>query len=377
MNKQKKCRMKKGWLAIVVPYRKEETDLQATLDAAAESAGAGAVIYAVEDKDHTGPGHNRHRGIEAATDAEVIVTIDAHMRFRGDVLRRLALGVEGHGGLMVPFCHHNSTCSFVDAVKTGENYYAGARMVYRNQDGDRRVALCAKWARDTKAGPRGAVMGACYAFRRDWYMEIGQPMAMLAGWGCEEEALSIAAWMSGHTPEVFDGHVAHLYRAVAPWRQSQTQEERMAVRQNRMALIHAVVSDATARRELEQWTGGQHQEPSPECERFRLALLKQPRKWCDWRKAICEPDEIDGKQAGGRGTEGTERTEGTKGNVKVKQIQPHKIRTLNIRVPVAGIKCPHCGAVHGTLPITHTWPNGNHRVICPNCGNPFIWFVKV
>ena len=356
-------RQKKGWLAIVVPYRKEETDLQTTLDAAAKSAGDGAVIYAVEDKDHSGPGRNRHRGVEAAASADVIITIDAHMRFRGAVLKRMAMQIKTKGGLLVPFCHHNAECSFVDKTKTGENYYAGARMVYKNKDGDNRVALCAKWARDTKPGPRGAVMGACYGFRRDWYMEVGQPMAMLTGWGCEEEALSIASWMSGHTPEIFDGHVAHLYRSVTPWHATQTQSERVAVRQNRMALIYAVVSDANARRDLEQWTGAMRQNPSPEAERFRLALLKQPRKWREWRDSVCEPDEIDGKQA-------------VRPAVAVDRPVKRATPTPNIRVPVSGMRCPHCHTLHAVLPTKHTWPNGNRAVKCPTCGNPFIWFLN-
>ena len=53
---------KKNWLAVVIAYRKEETDLAATVESAKLSAGLGAQIITVEDKDATGPGWNRHRG---------------------------------------------------------------------------------------------------------------------------------------------------------------------------------------------------------------------------------------------------------------------------------------------------------------------------
>jgi len=276
----------------------------------------------------------------------------------------MALRVKENGGLITPFCHHNAECSFSEKTKGGAHCYAGARIVFRAKDGEQRTALAAKWSKDVKPGPRGAVMGACYVFRRDWYMEVGQPLAMLSGWGCDEEALSIAAWMSGHTPEVFDGHVAHLYRQAAPWQANMTATERAAVKLNRMDLIHAVVSDANARRELEQWTAGIRQLPSPACERFRQALLKQPRKWGEWRDSVCEPDEIDGKQE-------------CKPRIAVDRPCVRKTQTQNIRVPVAGITCPHCQTVYDTLPTTHTFPNGNRRHKCPTCGNPFISFLLV
>ena len=314
-----------------------------------------------EDRDHTGPARNRHRGIEAANDAEVIIIIDPHMRFRGDVLRKLALHVKESGGLATTLCHHNEDCSFT--AKNG-SVYAGARIVYRAKNGTERVPLCGKWSRETTPGPRGCVMGACYDFRRDWYYDVGQPLAALPGWGCDEEALSIAAWCSGTTPEVLDGHVAHRWRARPPWNISSA--EAADVFHSRCSLVQAVVSEVGARRELLAWAAAQNNAPippmSPETDRFRMAMLRQPRSWLEWRAAVCESDEIDGVQE-------------KKPAVAVNRPIIRAPQVSNPAVTRHGITCPHCHEVFDTLDsasVTNTYPNGNRRHICPMCKNPFV-----
>ena len=360
-----KKKPKAKWLAIVCAYRKEETGLQATIDSVAKSAGAGVKVFAVEDKDLSGPGANRHRGIEAAKGAEVICIIDAHMKFRGGVIRKMADRVRKEGGLLQPFCHHNPECSYSVNTVTGAAYYAGARVVYRAKDDRQYTALGCKWSRDKKPGPRGGIMGACYVFRRDWYYDVGQPLSVLTGWGCDESLLSIAAWMSGHTPEVINGHVAHLYRAKTPWKV--TDREKENVWMSRLALIHCVVSDLTARQELDRWTRqsgltAKPYVPTPEAERFRLALLKQPRSWREWRDQVCEPEEIDGKQKG---------MPNVAVNRKVTRARPRP-NPMALR---AGIRCPHCKTAHDTnLKVVNVYQNGNKRHICPVCRNPFMSF---
>jgi SAM-dependent methyltransferase len=346
-------------LAVVCAWREGETDLQATIDDAGRSAGEGVTIYPVEDQAHEGPGRTRNRGIEAASGADVICVIDAHMRFEGDVLARMARHVARSGGLVCPMVHHNAECSM-----TGP-HYAGARIVYRAKDGNAQNALAGKWSRDLTPGPRGCVMGACYVFRRDWYMLAGQPLAALPGWGCDEEALSIAAWLSGHTPEVFDGHAAHLYRPRPPW--AVTDADHAAVHASRIALVHCVATDLTDRRELETWQRARVPEgipacTSPEAERFRVALLAMPRKWRQWRQAVCEPDELDGVQAGA---------------VAIPVDRPKERPSAPRPTPTTmmhGVTCTHCRSVFDPLKIrtVNTYPNGNRRHICPQCGNPFI-----
>jgi hypothetical protein len=239
--------------------------------------------------------------------------------------------------------------------------YYGGRIVYRAKDGKAQNALAVKWSRERHPGQRGAVVGACYVFPRSWYYEVGQPLAALPGWGCDEEALSISAWLAGRRIECLPTVCAHRYRAKAPW--MVTDQEHAAVHASRMALIRAVVSDCTARSELEKWQREWVREGipacvSPEAERWRLALLKCPRAWRDWRAQVCEPDELDGVQA--------------QPQAKVQPARPAQVR--NPTTPMHGVKCPHCGTVHDPkrLTVSHTYENGNRRHMCPVCGNPFI-----
>jgi hypothetical protein len=244
--------------------------------------------------------------------------------------------------------------------------YYGGRIVYRAKDGKAQNALAIKWARDQKPGARGAVVGACYVMPRALYYEIGQPLAALPGWGCDEEALSISAWMAGKPVECLPQVCAHRYRASTPW--PVTDPEHAAVHGSRMALIHAVVSEINARRELEAWQRAWVREgvpacTSPEAENWRLALLKLPRTWRNWRATVCEANEIDGAQV--------------QVNVTAQVPRPAPIR--NPTTPMHGVKCPHCQTMHDPkrLEVTHTYGNGNRRHPCPACGNPFISMFRV
>ena len=351
--------------AIIIAWRQGEDDLAATVADAERSIGAAGRVLAIEDTTAAGPALTRHRGVEAAEGADVCVIVDAHMRFQGRVLRDIARHVRKSGGLACAQCHHNETCSFDAPHPSGNAYCSGARIVYRASDkgmAPRFTSLCWKWSRESKPGPRACIGGACYAFRRDWYESVGQPLAALSGWGCDEEALSISAWLSGHTPELFDGHVAHRWRARPPWPVPRGEITRQLA--GRLALINAVVTEESARRELAEWT--RRNDPtvqlpaSPELERWRLALLRQPRKWRDWRVQVCEPDEIEGKQRDCP-------------TVTVdRPAQPVHARNPIVTMP--GLACTHCHTVHdpARLPVTHSYPNGFRRHSCPACGNFFI-----
>jgi hypothetical protein len=139
-----------------------------------------------------------------------------------------------------------------------------------------------------------------------------------------------------------------------------------------MALIHAVVSEVGARRELEAWQRSWVAEGIPPCtsaeaERFRLALLRQSRTWREWRAQVCEPDELDGVQ------------EGRAPVPAPNAAPPRPANVRNPTTPLYGVRCSHCQAVHDPhrLEVTHTYPNGNRRHICPTCRNPFVSVFRV
>jgi hypothetical protein len=102
----------------------------------------------------------------------------------------------------------------------------------------------------------------------------------LPAWGCDEEALSITAWLSGHDPEVFDGKVAHRWRAKAPWSSAAR-----PISTSRAALICALVPDLVERNDLLAYQGVKPIE-STEVKRWRDALLKLPRTWEQWKNEI-------------------------------------------------------------------------------------------
>jgi len=274
--------MKRGKTAVVIAWREGEDDLQATIEDAGRSAGKSAIVIPVEDTEGQGPARTRHRGIVRAKKegADVVIIVDAHMRFDGDVLQRMARQVRTRGGLLCAMCYHNAECTFDATHPSGASYYAGADLHYKGEDQNGKQALLWKWSTDPKPGPRSCVGGACYVFRVSWYYKVGQPLAALPAWGCDEEALSISAWLSGIKVELYNGKVAHRWRPRPPWKDAEN-----ALVASRAAMLSAVVADPTDLADLLSW---QKCKPlvSPEVARWKEALLKQPRTWTDWKATV-------------------------------------------------------------------------------------------
>jgi hypothetical protein len=127
-------------------------------------------------------------------------------------------------------------------------------------------------------------------------MAVGQPLAALPGWGGDEEILSICAWISGEPITCIDAVATHRWRPSPPWKLKA--QEYANIRASRMALIGAVCTDPAEAEALRTWqrTGipeGVPEVDGPEVRRVRDALAKFPRKWSDWRREVCEPEELD------------------------------------------------------------------------------------
>lgn len=272
--------------ALIIAWRQGETELQETIDSAKKSLPQTAEIYPVEDKSFDGPGKTRNRGIEAAVNADVCIIVDPHMRFKGKVLARMAKEVYKNSGLLCPRCHHNRECSFDTLGDKGQLFYAGADIEWMGHDANGPASLVWKWSKEKNTGKRACIGGACYAFRRDWYFDVGQPLAALTGWGGDEEALSISAWLSGFDPMIFDGDVAHRYRDSAPWGSSLTAKEVSAIKyESRGALISAVAADWKDKRDLLGWQRSR-EITTPEVIRWHDCLKKQKRTWSQWKEEV-------------------------------------------------------------------------------------------
>jgi hypothetical protein len=325
--------------AVIIPWRKGETELQTTIDSASASIGKG-VVLPIEDKRGDGPAMTRHRGIEAANDADIILIVDAHMTFDGDVLRAMAREVARKGGMLCAKCYHNAACSWEDSA----TYYAGADIHYQDADQNGKQALIWKWSTNQKPGKRACIGGACYVFSREWYYETGQCLSALPAWGCDEEALSITAWLSGNDPRVFDGRVAHRWRAKTPW----TTAARPLLT-SRAAMITAVVADPADRADLLRYQGVQPLE-SQEVIRWRDALAKQPRSWEQWKSEVAiMPKPVESKAA-------------------------KRVWCENLVTVMPFVICPNCKAQHDskTIRVVNSYPGGRRRHICPACDKPFV-----
>jgi hypothetical protein len=177
---------------------------------------------------------------------------------------------------------------------------------------------------------------------------------MLPGWGGDEEALSIAAWMCGEAISIFDGHVAHLYRAKQPWNVPSL----TPVALSRSALVQAFVMECGSRSELMQHlrrnniTMPDKHPLQAEIDRVKTAMLKQDRTFKDWRREVCNQDGMyQAKQDG---------------DEKQQRVQ----NPVVMRKP---IRCPHCHTGHdNNLKVVNKYPNGRRRHICPMCRMPFI-----
>lgn len=338
------------WLSVQMAWRKGETEVASTVTSATASIVDDGEVVTIEDKHGHGPGRTRHRGIVAAKDAKVIIIVDPHMVFDGDVLRKMGEEVKKNGGLYCAVCHHNEKCEIGAKHPSGAGAYCGAHIDYKALDKDQyptHNALCWKWNEPQAAGPIGCVGGACYAFSRDWYFSVGEPLNALPHWGGDEEALSISAWLSGIQPMLFDGHVAHRWRARPPWKL--TERESLNVLASRFALIHGVVSDQTDRAELVSWQrkgikNPAKYTPSPEVVKWQNALLKQPRTWKQWRAEVCQGA-------------GEAPPEPPKPPIVVAAPAP------SAPDPRA---CPHCQQVHEDAKVINRYPNGKTTRECPN-----------
>ena len=347
-----------------------EPDLQPTLDDAARSAGKGCKVFAVEDRDQSGPGMNRDRGIMAASSSDVVVVIDAHMRFQGDVISRMVAECRKTGGLINCFCHHSDQPYSFDG-----NLYAGARMVWRNKVGNIFLPLVAQWFNTAttkgkiKDGKRTAVMGACYAFPREWYIEAGQPLAILNGWGCDEESLSIAAWLSGIPIMCYEGHVAHKYRHFG-------RQHPYCIFNNHAALLEAFCADPKDRCDLYEWLrksevpatnnypGGVRScgaVNSSQIARCRNAMAKMPRSWNQWKVKACEPEVLDGNTGAALTPTSTPST--------TTEMRPAVAARANYGANESQRTCQQCGS--SASDVTSSRQINHFRIryrVCLQCG---------
>jgi hypothetical protein len=160
-----------------------------------------------------GTSQARRYGV-SITKGDVLVSMDAHMRFAPDWLDRMLLHVESGALLCTAWWDYELTrplCWGADFLWCGERDYATARLpgfAFRHR---------------IKYPGQGAVevpmlIGACYMMLRSSYDRLGGFSPFFRTWGKLEQDLSLRAWIVGLEVKCVTGaHVGHYTRSKFPY----------------------------------------------------------------------------------------------------------------------------------------------------------------
>lgn len=279
----------------VVIATRMEPDLPNTLANLKETCSADMVPIVIEDVRGKGPQACRNEGIMKAADCEAVIVIDGHMRFQPGGLDRMAEHVHKKPqDVACAKCHHNAQMSFDDSP------YCGARFAWKTEDRDQYWALCGKWRTKTTTGPIGCVMGACYGFNREWYIEgLNRPWQYGKGWGVDEEALSLVNWLCGGRNMLIDVEAAHLWRGQAGVPYLSTAHSMAMVWYNRLAFLHMLPLPEEWLEELtlhlkqnnavrQHWPLIEAALRSVDLREMQLHLEGQKRTMKQWRRSWCD-----------------------------------------------------------------------------------------
>lgn len=332
----------------------------------------GVTVRLVEDvAPALGCGQRRHEGIMESR-ADVVFLCDGHMTFSDECIPAVIQHLRVHP---LDLTVHRMESVGHDWVSHGQPLYAGARIEFNVDGGGGQYwPLAARWRKeDTGTGPIGAVMGACYGMTRDRYVDMGHPLSMLQAWGCDEEALSIACWMTGGRVCLVDGVARHMYAAPRGWKMSH--DEALRIWANRVNLMMALPagSDRVLAMDRHMLKTGFYADHYDEVQRIadrygvqrdRLGMRMQGGDWSGYVKRWCADFDPAGP---GRDPSKVDRDR------EPEAVTPKRQYIQAPRVVDWGVACPHCSHRYDHR-VTNTWPNGNRRVLCGSCGYPFtVW----
>jgi hypothetical protein len=202
---------------VIIAYSSEskEPRLADTIRSAQRS---GVNVLAVKD-DFGGAGKTRHRGIVNSKAKHVIIT-DAHMIFGPRFAEKMVAPIKSNPRAVV-CC---DCLGVTDDWKPNNTHRFGADFVEYEKKEQKHRFFVSKWRRG-EAFASGVeeipqVLGACYAFNREWYLDgLDYPWELHCGWGKSEQLLSVTNWMAGGVNLcVKDAWAAHLFRGGSPKR---------------------------------------------------------------------------------------------------------------------------------------------------------------
>jgi hypothetical protein len=287
------------------------------------------------------------------SEADVVIIADPHMTFPKGWIKKITNHIKKQpDGLVCTQVRHIGK----DFLPEDEKIYTGAFIGYKKQvnlvPGIDYHALMVTWNDfETKPGPVGAVLGACYGMRREWYETIGNPLSVLDEWGMDEEILSIGTHLMGGSVVCLPVVCGHLFGA--PNQERMDSDENKARRiVSRYAMLECIPMSCEERTDLQKWIEKKashkygHLEAGREmaCMGINHLWAGGKRTWQDLKKAgIVRPlTEQECKIAMRFRTQEHPAGNGEpQGIVHVPQYRESSVP----RPPVAGSACERCDAV--------------------------------
>ena len=279
----------------VIIAERNEPDLKNTVDNIKANSAAHVVV--MSDTKGYGPQSMRDKGIGLSTSSDVVIVMDGHMRVKAGTLDAMAEHcAQNPQTVATTYCHHSYKQDWTSKP------YAGASIEWTSQgkDANEPQAFTAKWRTERTTGQIPCIMGACYGFTRDWYMDgLRRPWQFGTGWGCDEELLSAATWLRGGSVELLDLAVWHQARkpGLVPYRL--TDAQLYGVWANRVRILDMMPMNEADRAELVrhlmpalsigEWQKVQriNARSAEKVSNYRDFLSSGPLSWADFkRKAV-------------------------------------------------------------------------------------------
>lgn len=337
-----------------------------------------------------GCGFRRNQGILAAQ-TERVFLCDAHMDFAPGFFEELRREIDAHPDAVVV-----GRMQSIDAMwrDIAGHLYAGAEIeTGYAAPGGQFIPIAARWRREHRGGAAdiGAVMGACYGFTKTHYEKMGRPLAILRGWGCDEELLSIASYMVGGRVRLMMPIARHMYAAPRKSPVGLSDADVLHVWANRMAMLRAIPMKPETRDRLAEFLrktdyANRHwiemlddvARRNEDIRRMYHALAMPVtafetyiEKWCDGRT---EEDKKHDKEDGENRMKADKARNTAAVTKNGKKIgRPRKVPEVAAEQAVTdvGLPCRHCGERFGHR-VVKTYDNANRLIKCAACGGHFV-----
>lgn len=391
---------------IVIIAERNEPDLKATI---ANIKAAGYPVKVFSDTAGIGPQAARDRLICDAVGYDHCIIMDGHMRVKPETIPWAAAFLRSRPDTVsCAQCFHSPVESFQGKP------YNGARLdaIGIGKDASEPQAFVAKWRKSETTGPIGAVMGAFYSFRRDWYMDgLRRPWQFGTGWGCDEEIISAATWLRGGSVHLLPVPVWHRARGPAEVPYKLTDEQLFGVFANRLRILYMMPMPADERQVMyrhiaPQLTAAQWKKVASiaKCDDvavYREFLAAGPMKWPEFMVEIMDNEEVEmarekhnrnepadaPKKRGRPSKAATEKARKiAEAEIAKAASQPPpaiESRIASAIAPPAQLAnwgaaetpraCPHCHQSSAIVYSTHRDPRHIRRYrTCNHCGRNFV-----